>query len=808
MKEKLLGLRTGGLFFLTQVVAFGIFTALIHFHIISGGNLYVAAVLLVVFSTAVLLLIYALLIAAPLGGLTKQITDMLQGRLGVRNGSKPIGAVGRLSVQVDVLAEELQLQIFGPLESLANGETQNLRTDDQQPLLKTVGKLERVVQNILKDTNALLKAANAGDLSQRFDENKYRGDWKAYAAGFNRLMGTVSEPVTEINQVLQNMSVDDFTIKMEGTYQGIFKEMSTAINIMRMRLVGIQTLMEKIADGDVHQLSMSANIRPRSANDKLMPSLAAMMHTVNALVAEAGRLTEESINGNILHVRGDANQFKGGFREIIEGINGTLDAISMPVLEIMQVLDSIKLNDYTFELSDNLTGDFAKLAGAVKDVQQQGVYVQNVLEQVASGNVSELADLKAQGARSEKDRLVPALISMMDTLHMLMGEVSSVTKSAADGQLSIRGDVSKFDGKYAEIVSGLNDLLDAVENPIEAVTEALTQIASCKFDHRVTNDFRGVFKAQADAVNQTAAELDQIVRQVSEVLDKMAQGDFSQPALPEYRGEFSHISASLNTILDSLNQLFGIIHATASQVATGAAEVSQGSQSLSQGATEQASAVQELTATIAEIASQTKNNAENANRANELVGIVKSGAAQGGQRMENMLDSMSEISESSRNISKIIKVIDDIAFQTNILALNAAVEAARAGQYGKGFAVVAEEVRNLAARSANAAKETTALIENTVEKVAVGTQTANDTAKKFADISEGVEQMTALVQEIAASSNEQASGISQVDMGVEQVSQVVQTNSATSEQSAAASEELSGQAEELRNQLAQFALRS
>lgn len=217
--------------------------------------------------------------------------------------------------------------------------------------------------------------------------------------------------------------------------------------------------------------------------------------------------------------------------------------------------------------------------------------------------------------------------------------------------------------------------------------------------------------------------------------------------------------------------------------------------------------MEELTASLEEISAQTELNAKNANKANELAESAKLNAVQGNSQMKDMLSAMEDINESSMNISKVIKVIDDIAFQTNILALNAAVEAARAGQHGKGFAVVAEEVRNLAARSASAARETTDMIEGSIKKAEGGTKIAKDTADALRKIVDGVEKVATLVNDIAIASNEQAMGIQQINQGIMQVSQVVQTNSATSEESAAASEQLSGQASMLKETVSRFKLK-
>jgi len=297
------------------------------------------------------------------------------------------------------------------------------------------------------------------------------------------------------------------------------------------------------------------------------------------------------------------------------------------------------------------------------------------------------------------------------------------------------------------------------------------------------------------------------VNDMVNIARRVADGDLDVNIDIKTRDEIGILAGAFRAMADNLNEVISNINSASEQVASGSKQLSDSSMALSQGATEQASSIEELTASLEEISSQTKNNAHNANEANTLAEDAKTNATQGNGQMKQMLQAMDEINNSSSNISKIIKVIDEIAFQTNILALNAAVEAARAGQHGKGFAVVAEEVRNLAARSANAAKETTDMIEGSIKKVEDGTRIANETAKALNHIVDGVTKVATLVNDIAVASNEQASGINQINQGIAQVAEVVQTNSATAEESAAASEELSSQAELLKVQVEKFKLR-
>ena len=347
------------------------------------------------------------------------------------------------------------------------------------------------------------------------------------------------------------------------------------------------------------------------------------------------------------------------------------------------------------------------------------------------------------------------------TTNALLNQIKNLTQSGKNGILNARGNLAEISIEFQPITIGVNGILDAVVGPIQ---------------------------------------------EAGNVMEKLSHGDLTLKMQGDYKGDFATLKNSINATIVSMSHTLAEVKTAVFEVDTRAGQVASSSDSLSQGATESAASLEEITSSMNEIGSQTKKNAENSAQAKTLSDEAKQSAELGNEKMKKMVEAMAEINQSSEKISKIIKVIDEIAFQTNLLALNAAVEAARAGKHGKGFAVVAEEVRNLAARSAKAAKETTEMIDDSSKKVTGGTIITQDTAKALAEITSSTTKVTDLVSEISAASNEQAQGISQIVMALGQIDQVTQRNTASAEESASAAEELSGQANQLKSLVGRFKL--
>ncbi|HCT89913.1 MAG TPA: methyl-accepting chemotaxis protein, partial [Lachnospiraceae bacterium] len=349
-----------------------------------------------------------------------------------------------------------------------------------------------------------------------------------------------------------------------------------------------------------------------------------------------------------------------------------------------------------------------------------------------------------------------------------------------------------------------------IGKPVRELSGVAAKIAEGELNQTIRHCSNDELGELADNFGLTVTRLRDYVDYINEISEKLqdiSQGDLSFTLSHEYLGEFAKIKESLEAISWSLNDTLGQINTAANQVAEGSGYVSDGAQALSQGSMQQSDAVEQLASHINEVSDGIQKTAMGAKKARQISQDVRDHILESNSKMQHMNDAIQKISSKSAEIHSIIKTIEDIAFQTNILALNAAVEAARAGTAGKGFAVVADEVRSLASRSSEAAKNTTVLIDQTVEAVETGTNLAQDTAASMLEVVAQAEEVDKLIEGIATYSANQAAATEEVISGIDRISEVVQSNLATAEKSAAASEELSGQANMLKDLVSKFRLK-
>ncbi|MCB1305395.1 MAG: hypothetical protein KDK37_14005, partial [Leptospiraceae bacterium] len=339
--------------------------------------------------------------------------------------------------------------------------------------------------------------------------------------------------------------------------------------------------------------------------------------------------------------------------------------------------------------------------------------------------------------------------------------------------------------------------------------EAGDKIGNGDLEHRISEDgitveMRGVPRAMNGIIEAMTRPVSEAVG----VIDQMARGVLTARVVGDYSGDHAKLKKALNSSLVSFDGIVGQVLDAAAQLKTGSEQIAMASQNLSQSTTQQAGAVEEISAAVTQLASQSRETARNSDDANKIATRAQESGEIGLQRMREMVTAMEQVRETSGNIARIMKSIDEIAFQTNLLALNAAVEAARAGKHGKGFAVVAEEVKSLSQRSADFARETAGLVEETNARVENGAEIARSTAESLEEIAQIITKVNGYNKDIAIASDEQVKGVEQIEKGIQQIEQSVQSNASNAEESAAASEELASQAIQLQGLVETFTVES
>ncbi|NLO19448.1 MAG: HAMP domain-containing protein [Ignavibacteria bacterium] len=786
-----------------------------------------------------------------------------------------------------VIALIITRGITGPLNQtveaankLAEGDTNvKLETkskDETAILIQAMNNMANSISSMVGDANRLAEAAIAGKLDIRADASKYSGDYRNLIDSLNGTLDAIIGPLNLAAEFIDRISKGDIPPKVTDDYRGDFNEIKNNLNLLidsmnglihemisttKMQVEGdieayanedkFQGFYKDLIAGfnkgmDIHVrniLEILGLLNEYAEGDlsKEMPALPGkqiiatqrvnkLRQNVLNLIEDANALAKATVDGK-LDIRADASKHFGDFRRIVDGINGSVDAIVGPLnvaaeyvdriskgeippkitddykgdfneiknnlngcidglqglVEGRNVLAEVVVNDFSKKVRGNYLGIYAELANSINGIIDKLRGITALAVAIANGDLSEIETLRNEGKRSEQDELNPSLLTMMETIRELVEEAVYLARAGADGKLEVRGNASKFKGEYINVIEGFNQTLDNVIHPLN---------------------------------------------EAGEVLSIFASGDLTPRMLGDYKGDLAVYKENINGLGDSLSGVIREVLDAVQATASAAIQISSTSETMAVSAEEQSKQSDEVAGAVEEMARTVTENAMNAGKAAEVAEKNGDIANEGGSVVEQTVAKMRDIAgvvkqsaenieklgESSKQIGEIISVIDDIADQTNLLALNAAIEAARAGEQGRGFAVVADEVRKLAERTTEATKQIAGMIKGiqseTELAVAAMNQGTNEVADgisladKAGDSLKSVVDSSRLVQDminqIAAASEEQSSTSEQIAKNVGTISHVTNDSARRIQDIAHSSEDLSKLTEQLRTLVSQF----
>jgi methyl-accepting chemotaxis protein len=717
-----------------------------------------------------------------------------EGRLSERGKATLFNGVHREMIQgVNEMLDAILLPIGEGnriLAQISGGKVDEVITQtykgDHEKMKQAVNNVALVVNNLQKELLRLVEASKDGQLSDRGKPEQFQGAFAEIVRGVNTMLDAILLPIGEGNRILAQISGGKVDEVIAQTYKGDHEKMKQAINNVAL--------------------------------------------VVNNLQKELLRLVEASKEGQ-LSDRGKPDQFQGAYAEIVRGVNTMLDAILLPIGEGNRILAQVSAGKIDELIAHTYKGDHEKMKQAINNVAQvlqglqkelvrltdaskegqlsdrgkpeqfQGAYAEivrgvntmldaillpigegnRILIQVSNGKIDELI---AQTYKGDHEKMKQAINNVAQVLQGLQKELARLTEASTAGLLSERGKHDQFQGAYANIVRGVNDILDAVIGPLNFSAKYVELISKGDNPPQITDTYHGDFNLIKNNLNALIVAMNDITAAAEEI----SNGNLTVNV--RERSPQDKLMQALAAMVSGLTQTVSDIRSIAGEVSAASQSISTASIQVSKGASAQAAAAEEASSSMEEMVSNIKQNADNAQQTDKIANKSAKDAQESGKSVLEAVAAMKEIANK-------ISIIEEIARQTNLLALNAAIEAARAGEHGKGFAVVAAEVRKLAERSQKAAGEINQLSANTLK---VSEKSGEMLDKLVPDIQRTAE----LVQEITAASKEQDTGAEQINKALQQLEQVIQQNASASEEMASTTEELTGQSDQLVSALSFF----
>jgi methyl-accepting chemotaxis protein len=717
-----------------------------------------------------------------------------EGRLTERGKATLFNDVNREIIQgVNEMLDAILLPIGEGnrvLAQISSGKIDELITQtyhgDHEKMKVAVNNVAIVTQGLQKELARLIEASKEGQLSDRGKPENFQGAYAEIVRGVNTMLDAILLPIGEGNRILAQISSGKIDELIAQTYKGDHEKMKVAVNNVAIVTQGLQKelarLIEASKEGQLSDRGKPENFQ--GAYAEIVRGVNTMLDAILLPIGEGNRILAQISNGKIDELI--AQTYKGDHEKMKIAVNNVAIVTQGLQKELARLIEASKEG----QLSDrgkpeNFQGAYAEIVRGVNTMLDAILLPigegNRILAQISNGKIDELI---AQTYKGDHEKMKVAVNNVAQVLQDLHKELARLTEASNAGKLNERGRHEQFRGAYAEIVRGVNAILEAVIGPLNVSAKYVEQISKGDIPAQITDTYYGDFNLIKNNLNTLIVAMNDITSAAEEIANGNLTVDIRE------RSAQDKLMQALSAMVAGLTRTVSDIRSIAGEVSAASQSISTASIQVSKGASAQAAAAEEASSSMEEMVSNIKQNADNASQTDKIANKSAKDAQESGKSVLEAVAAMKEIANK-------ISIIEEIARQTNLLALNAAIEAARAGEHGKGFAVVAAEVRKLAERSQKAAGEINQLSANTLK---VSEKSGEMLDKLVPDIQRTAE----LVQEISAASKEQDTGAEQINKALQQLEQVIQQNASASEEMASTTEELTGQSDQLVSALSFF----